>query len=232
MAEPSGGPPTREGSAPLPFVDDRALARAMKASERASLPVAWRVLRRELGLVGGLGALLSIAVAQARGAPFRELGPAADRREALSRRQSGGAVLLHRALRRRVDAETAMAATREVVLLAGVSFLDHVLGDLDVEALAGGSAPAEERLVPLRTRAGRFFNAEGTLEWSGERSVAFTVGRCRFPALLAAVQASELAPLFCEVDRAYFTPERTPISLARDRTIAAGDGVCDFRFRV
>lgn len=48
--------------------------------------------------------------------------------------------------------------------------------------------------------------------------------------LLQAVDAAHLAPLFCEVDDAYF--KKGTIALDRTSTLAAGDRCCDFRFRL
>jgi len=135
-------------------------------------------------------------------------------------------VQLHRALRRRVGAERAYALTRDAVCAGGLVFLGGLLGELD-PARDAGRDDVVERLGEL---AGRFFNAEGALEMDGERAVRFDVSRCRFVELLDAIDARELAPLFCEVDRAYFTPDRSPIRLGRERTLAGGDDRCDFRF--
>jgi hypothetical protein len=207
-------------------LEDRALRRAMRRSERSASLSTVGMLRRELGVLGAAGVLADVLGQRLRGAPFSELGPPADRREALTRRQAAPAVQLHRALRRRVDAERAYALTRDAVLAGGLVFLRGLLGDLDPERDSAGSDVAE-RLGEL---AGRFFNAEGELAMDGGRAVTFDVSRCRFVELLDAIDARELAPLFCEVDRAYFTPEQTPIRLSRGRTLAGGDDRCDFRF--
>lgn len=208
------------------LIEDASLRRALRRSERAASRSTLAMLRRELGLGRTLAVVADLLGQRLRGEPFAALGPAVDRRDALSRQQAAPAVQLHRALAKRVSPERALALTRRAVLDGGLVFLDTLLGRLDParEAAAGN---VEAR---LRELAGRFFNAEGPLARDGDRAVRFEVRRCRFVELLEAVDASALAPLFCEVDRAHFTPERTPIRLSRSRTLAGGDDRCDFRF--
>ena len=207
----------------LPLVDDAPLRAAMRASERAGALLALQLLRRRLGALGAARVLGAVAAASLRGEPFP--GRPVDARDRLTRRQAAGPVLVWRALRPRLGDAEALALTRELVLAAGVRFLAPLLARLD---------PAEVRdVAALSPFAGRFFNAEGTLErLEGDPpGVLFTVHRCRFVELLDAADARPLAPLFCEVDAAFFRPAYTPIRLERPSTLAAGGPICDFRFR-
>lgn len=209
--------------------DDVRLRRAVRRSERASLPATLRVLRRELGAAKTLAVLSEVALGKLRGEPFRDLGKPMDRRDVLSRRQVGPAVLLHRSLSKRIASERALEILREVTVVAGVIFLSDLLSDLDPAALA--AEDPQKALVELEARASRMFNAEGEMSLSAEPlEVSFRVSRCRFVQLLDEIGDREILPLFCEVDRAFFQPEQTPIQLRRSKTLAKGDGECDFHF--
>ena len=221
-------PILREVPEGVPLQDDAPLRRAMKLSEREATRVALRVLRRELGVIGALILGCSIVVQKLRRAPFGDLPAPRDRRDALSRAQAGDAILLWRALVPRVGDVQALAISKEIMTAGGVVFLGELLGDLDASVIEGPDA-----MTTLETRTGRFFNAEGSLRIFKSKPpvVQFAVSACRFVELLRAASAEPLLPLFCEVDRAYFSPATTSIRLDRDQTLAAGDAMCDFRFR-
>ncbi len=222
-------PILREARDVIPLQDDALLRRAMKRSEREGGRAALRVLPKALGLLKTIGLLMEVGLGKLKGAPFRELPKSADRRDALSRKQAGDAILLWRALRPRVGDAQALALTQEIMTAAGVVFLHELLGDLDKSVI---QARDEESLHTLSSRTGRFFNAEGSLRLfkSEPPVVQFAVSACRFVPLLESVDAAPLKPLFCAVDSAYFSPRHSPIRLQRDRTIAGGDAMCDFRF--
>ena len=118
------------------------------------------------------------------------------------------------------DDSSAMGVARDAVLEGGVVFLDAMLPKADVDTL--------KQMGPQL--ADGFFNAEGVTALEGEE-FRFTVSRCRFVELLDAANAAHLKPLFCEVDNAYFERDQSLITLRRDRTLAAGDAACEFRFR-
>lgn len=164
-----------------------------------------------------------IALEQARGEPFRALGPSAGRREELTRRQLGPAALLLRALRRHVSIGEAERLTRAAIEMGGMAFLGSLLGDLD-PATVGDIA------TEVRARLGRFFNAEGDVA-IGEAEASFTVRRCLFVELAPRIGAAALMPAFCEVDRTFFDSGLTPLRLSRTGTLAGGGGRCDFHFR-
>lgn len=204
----------------------RALIAALARSELASHTLAWRKLRRALPVQQALAVLWDVVRMQVRGEPFGHLGPPEDERDRLSRRQIGPAILLYRALRLRVDATQALALTREVVLAAGVVFLEALLADVDPRE----APPTEEPRTKLEALAQRFFNAEGELVLAEERRASFDVCRCRFVELLDAADARVLGPLFCEVDATYFRSEFTSLRLTRTSTRMQDDPRCDFRF--
>lgn len=204
----------------------RALATALARSELASHTLAWRKLRRALPVQQALAVLWDVMRMQVRGEPFSHLGHPEDERDRLSRRQIGPAILLYRSLRMRVDADQALALTREVVLSSGVVFLEALLADVDPRE----AAPTEDPKRKLESLAERFFNAEGELVLLGERSASFDVCRCRFVELLDAADARILGPLLCEVDASYFRQEFTTLRLSRTTTRMQNGERCDFRF--
>lgn len=180
------------------------------------------MLRRELGVVTTARVLAQIALAQARGEPFAGLGPPADRREELTRRQLGPAALLLRALRRHVSVGRAERLTHAAIEAGGLSFLGALLGDLDPATVGDVRAEVRERL-------GRFFNAEGEVQ-VGEGEARYTVSRCLFVELAPKIGAAALMPAFCAVDETYFHSGLTPLRLRRPETLAGGGARCDFRF--
>lgn len=195
---------------------ERALARA----ERRGARLAARLLWRSLGAFGFFRTLGRLVWSKAKREPFRELGPPEDERERLSRRQTRDIIILFRALRAEVGSERALELCRELVVRAGLTFLDEMIPASipdDAEALA-------------TELAGQFFNAEGDVEIEGDRVLKFNVRRCRFVEIFARVGHSELAPLFCAVDSAFFESGRRPIRLGRTKTLARGGSECDFVF--
>lgn len=204
----------------------RALSAALARSEIASHTLAWRKLRRALPVQQSLAVIWDVVRMQVRGEPFSHLGHPEDERDRLSRRQIGPAILLYRALRLRVDAEQALALTREVVLSAGVVFLEALLADVDPRE----ADPALEPRTKLESFSERFFNAEGTLTVADARTASFDVCRCRYVELLDAADARILGPLFCEVDASYFRQEFTSLRLSRTQTRMQNGKTCDFRF--
>ncbi|MEZ4366143.1 MAG: L-2-amino-thiazoline-4-carboxylic acid hydrolase [Kofleriaceae bacterium] len=130
-------------------------------------------------------------------------------------------MLLYRALVPRLGQPAALALVDEVVRAGGVAFLAASIPPLP----PAGLAAAARALVP------RFFNADGEVTEPGPERVDFTVTRCRFVELMAAVGTPELAPLCCAVDEAFFASQRG-VRLDRPETLAAGDPRCAFHFSV
>jgi predicted ArsR family transcriptional regulator len=194
---------------------------------RSSL-VATKVLWRRLGL-RAIGVLGEVGAAQARGDPFRHLPKPRDLREELSRRQAAPAVLLFKALRKRLGGDEALSLTREVILEATVIFLGFAIGPLDRDELMALSEAEREALV--RRLGVRFFNA--TVRWdeiSSER-LRLTVTHCLFPDLCREGGAPEVAPLLCQGDAVYFEEVLGTVELNRPGTIAEGAEVCPFELR-
>jgi hypothetical protein len=195
---------------------DAAVAIAEKIATRS----VGQSLRRHLGIAGTVRVLASVAWGRLQGEPWSTLGPPVDDRDRISRLQAGDVVLLHRAVAALAGEATALEVSREAVLAGAVPFLDALIPRLPGAGLA---ASAHEL-----TRS--FFNAEGNTFQSDQNTFHFEVSRCRFVELLNSVGAPQLAPLFCEADRAFFDSGARPIELHRTQTLANGGANCDFRF--
>jgi hypothetical protein len=193
---------------------------ALSRAERNAASVMQRSLRKRLGAPAALRVLGAVAWARLQGEPWRRLGPAADERERLSRRQAGDLVLLDRAVTSVAGAEVALELAREAVLAGALPFLDALIPPL------GGALLTQAVQVLI----GRFHNAEGNVFQENQNTFHFEVSRCRFVELLRRVEAAHLAPLFCEADRAFFDSGARPLRLSRTRTIAEGAASCDFHF--
>ncbi len=200
------------------FDTERAIAHA----ERVATKQVVRRLRDQLGIWQTGRVLARVLLAKLRGEPFKQLGPARDERDRLSRRQAAGVVLLDRALRSLAPPEIAREVVREAVMAGALPFLESMVPLMAPERLA---EQAEEL-------AGRFFNAEGAAELESATAFRFDVTCCRFVDLLGAIHESHLAPLFCEADQTFFDGVRRKVVLTRTRTLATGGTTCDFRFRV
>ncbi|MDP8256371.1 MAG: L-2-amino-thiazoline-4-carboxylic acid hydrolase [Candidatus Alcyoniella australis] len=191
---------------------------------------ALKILASELGWFGALGVGLRIAVGQARGEPFKKLGPPQSRGEELTRRQAAGAVLLERALARRMESDQAFNLTQRVVEEGSLIFLRAQIPRIErprVLAMSG-----DERLAFLRGISARFPNStvEG-LKIEGESEFEFKVVRCLFVELCARIERPDLAPLFCAGDLLYFEREQPQVRLQRPSTLSEGGECCHFQFR-
>lgn len=91
------------------------------------------------------------------------------------------------------------------------------------------SRPPERLIAAIPPMVQSFFNAEGE-SVIGEDYVEFTVTACRFVELLSRVDAAELGPIFCKVDKVYFAQPEVPVKLKRKSSLATGGACCDFRF--
>lgn len=190
---------------------------AVRAAELAAGRAVINALRRELGITDTLRVIARIIRDRLRGRPFGHLGPPVDERDRLSRAQAAELILLDRALRRVRNGDVALRIARAAVIAGGGRFLSLMIPRLPSGDAAGALAD-------------RFFNAEGETAAEADRAFTFTVHRCRFVELLAAAEASHLAPLFCEVDAVHFARADVPVRLTRTKTLATGGDCCDFRF--
>ncbi len=81
---------------------------------------------------------------------------------------------------------------------------------------------------------GRNFPPEGwQVEWpdEGPDVVAFDIKRCFYLDVLTEYDAPQLATVYCRLDDIVYEDVSPYVRWERTRTLARGDGCCDFRFR-
>ena len=161
-----------------------------------------------------------------RGSPFKSLPQASDRKEQESRKQIAPAILVYQRLSRQHDQAKALEITRKVVIASGRAFLSTVLESLDIDHLS--SLAPEQREAYLRPLLDPIPNAIYSLQFDDQQRVYFTVQACHFAQLCTQLKASELAPLFCEVDDYFFRHDLPQVDLERSTTIAHGGKQCPF----
>jgi hypothetical protein len=201
----------------------------MIVAEQLGAVYAVRLLLRELGAAAALKVLAGVVVDQIKGEPWRGMNPTADTKEALSRRQIGGAVILERRLRSVVSPDKARALNADVVKYASVEFLKRNIPQLNKSDIL--SMPNEKRDAFLFEINEKFFNSDAEFELHGEESLDLRITRCRFVELLAAIGEADMAPVFCEGDGEFFTSHQDEIILDRPEKLSTGGKICDFRFR-
>lgn len=205
------------------------LPRIPPAVELRSGASAARRLARSLGRRRAAAILAEVGAAQLRRQPFAHLDRPADRREALSRRQCAPAILLFRALRKRLGEARALELTGEIVLDGTVHFLRYAIGPLHRHELMR-LEPAEREAF-VRRLGERFFNA--TIRWDeiGAERLRMTVTRCLFPVLCRLGGAPQVARLLCHGDAVYFGEVLGTVELIRPYTQAEGARDCPFELR-
>jgi len=158
--------------------------------------------------------------------PFAALPPPETEKDRASRDQIRPALRLYGVLRAELGDEEALRVTETAIVPATLTWLDGVVGRLDVARYEAADEPsrrrwAEELMSP-------FPNADSETVEAGDARLVQHVMRCRFVELCAAAGVPELAPVFCAGDLVFF--ERGPIDLTRPMTLAGGGPYCDFRF--
>lgn len=187
-----------------------------------------RVLLRELGW--RRAAAVAWDVARRRGGdPFAHLPPPADRRERGSRAQARPAILLYRALRRRLPPERAREVAFHVVEAGGVRHLRRTLGDVSPARFAELDPPT--RWARVRSWLDRFDTATARVDAAEPERVAFTVEACALVRLCREAGHPELAPAFCRGDGRFFADQDPPVTLERPQTLAEGGAACHFTLR-
>jgi len=181
-----------------------------------------------LGLFDMFRLFVSVAADQAHGEPWRELGFPVDRKEFLSRRQLGSAVLLDRNLRELTDPETARELTGEIVREASVEFLSRNVPALRKNKVLQMTDSQRHRFFSNIQE--KFFNADADITFRDDDELRLTVTRCRFVELLDEIGERDMAPLFCEGDRVFFDEHQPETIFERPEKISSGGKICDFRF--
>lgn len=199
---------------------------------RHGLPVAWRVLRAELGAATAARALAAYARRSVSdplaGLPIRGW-PLHD--EKLVRRQFRAAVIFDDVAREDLGLpdDRAEALVRDLVAETGARFVQRNAPLQMADAWRSASEQERGRFAGQLLR--RFFNMRAERVETGPERFDFDVTVCRFAQLARDSGRPHLGPMFCEADSRLFDRRDVPVQLRRTGTIARGDGVCDFRFR-
>ncbi|MFT7520803.1 MAG: putative ArsR family transcriptional regulator [Kiritimatiellia bacterium] len=188
------------------------------------------VLKRELGWSSTISVGLAIFFSQRRQRPFGDLAPATDAKERGSRDQAGPAILLYRALLKRMSGTDALELTQKVVDASAVAFLQQTIGPLNRQTLQAMSA--EERMSFVRLRLDRFPNMTYELHQVDPDTVRFTVNSCRLHSLAVHAGHPELGSTFCSGDARFFGDVQPDVTLERSTTLASGGASCPFVLRL
>ena len=188
---------------------------------------ALKVLLSALGLLGTCRVVWRVEKAKRAGAPFQQLGIAADEKESASRKQIQPAILLYQTLRELYDETRAISIASKVIEASAHEFLTGIIGRLDKHELVQLTEPARASYVMERLE--RIPNTEAKLDYARADGVQFTVSRCHFVELCHRLKLPELAPLFCAVDESYFGQVQKNVRLTRPTTLAKGGANCRFQ---
>ena len=184
-------------------------------------------LRRVFGRFETAEVLGEVAWRNATGRPFRGVEAPRDPREAATRKELAPAVNLYHVLRERLGPRQAYQIARRVILNTSLLHLRATYPDFGessfLNLVGGGAEEASSRLATDFP----FADTE-VVEISRDRAY-FDVTACRIPRVLDQVGASELAPVFCEVDELYFRIYEPAVALERKETILGGGSRCTFR---
>ena len=184
------------------------------------------LLLRELGWRDLLPVLFHVVLSSIKGEPSASLPKAKDWRERGSRDQAGPAIVLYRALSRRVGTQRATQICGMAIELGAVMFLSHSVGRLRRDEIAALSEAEREAFA--KEKSGKFPNATMTWDEISSRGVRFTISRCRLAELARQAGHPELAPLFCKGDARFFGEVEQDVTLTRPPTIAEGASHCHF----
>jgi hypothetical protein len=190
--------------------------------------VALRVLSARLGTTKAWSVAARVLIQQARGEPWRMLPLPVDARDAMSRQQAQGPVLLYRALLPVIGKEDALKLVGTIVGEAGALFLARTVPAVPVVFWRGLPQPARETL--FRGILDRFPNADVANVETSTTSASFQVTRCRLVELVALAGAAEIAPAFCAADGVFLERRMGEVALDRPATLAANQTPCQFRF--
>lgn len=218
---------------PLPQLGPLSKAALLRFDVTTGMPVAFGVLRRQLGwgrAVRAAGTLLRRGGRDPLAHIARGDFPARD--EELTRHQLRSAVLLDDVLREdlRLDEEERLSVLHEVVSQTGARFVARFVPDVRIEHWQRASG--EERRGFLAGLAERFFNMRAARLETADTSLGFDVTRCRFVEMCHALGRPYLAPMFCAADSVRFAQPDSLVTLRRSGTLATGAPCCDFRFEL
>ena len=199
-----------------------------------SLPIAFRILRRELGTFGTLRFLFSFVARSTFTDPFRALrgDPKPGRGEAYTRQLLRSALLFDATLRshRKINGEKVHQILLEIVGQSGAAY---IRANLHTPTADEWHAMSTHEQHGFATGVlDRFENTEANIVATPDHDFGFDVHFCHFADLCRRLDRMDLAPLFCAADSLYFGDPLVPIRLDRAEIISKGDARCAFRFQI
>ena len=179
----------------------------------------------QLGLYRTLLVLWSIVVEKCRYHPFKSLTPTKDPSESLARAHVRDALVLYRAIDRRLE-DNSESVFRTVMSKGAHAFLLSNIGWIDRPSYQKMSQQA--RQTWLSDLIHLFPNATATIDEASSGRVAFTVTRCRYVELARIAGYPDLANVFCAGDAAFFEAQPAGVEFERLVSIASGADHCPF----
>ncbi|OIP29111.1 MAG: hypothetical protein AUK47_28210 [Deltaproteobacteria bacterium CG2_30_63_29] len=183
----------------------------------------------QLGFFAALGTIVQLKWRRLKGQPFAALPAPQSPREAASRKQSADAFVLYDVLSTRLGADRAYALVEQIVVEAGVRFMELVVPPIEKSEYDGLSD--EERRAKLAGIAAGFPNIEVDGLQASAEVLSFNVVRCDFNQLGEAIERTQVSPAFCACDAVFFEQKRPEVSFERPHTLSTGSPHCDFCFR-
>ena len=198
-----------------------------------SFPLAARLLKEELGLLGMLHCFVRFAWRKLWQKPFAQLvrpNPISPN-EALTRHQLEPVLILDAVLNLdlKLSTDRTRSVLKRIVSESGASFIQFAVKNPQPEAWHQKSVSAKNEFAQKGLQ--QFFNAEAEVVSAPNAHFAFDVKACHFVGLARELGRSDLAPLFCGADEALFNRPELKVIMTREETLAQGHERCAFRFQ-
>lgn len=190
-----------------------------------------KLLINRFGLKDALALALKLQWTLVTDNPFKTLNRKnkPTEQQKLSQRQMAPVVVLFQLLQEKgLSKQQSLEVLRELIGEVATEFLKFNVPVIQKESYS--NKPYAEKLSVLGKVTGRFFNAEAELTLDENDNFKFNVTRCHFANYCRKLNVPELGPLFCSADKRFFDDYQKDIVFFRSKTIAGGDGCCDFTF--
>jgi hypothetical protein len=183
----------------------------------------------DIGSLLWMSVIAGMYIRKLLGQPWRSFRRPVDWKDRQSRDMVGDAVLMYRQLLRKVSPQRALDAARRVIYSSAMQFLSDSMPEMNRDFFNRTERELERDVISL---VDRFPNTDYRIDSVKYPRLRYLVSRCRFVELAAALGHGELATAFCAADGDFFRERQPLIRMHRPKTIAAGDGMCDFDFAI
>lgn len=191
--------------------------------------IGFRKLISALGFLAASSTVVRLKWRRLKGQPFAALPAPQSPREAASRKQSADAFVLYDVLNEKLGPEEAYTLVRDIVVEAGVVFMEGVVPPIQRKDYA--DLTDKEMLAKLTAIAAGFPNIEVDELTASSEVLSFNVVRCDFNQLGKAIDRTQVSPAFCACDAVFFEQKRPEVKFERPHTLSTGATHCDFCFR-